>query len=72
MAMKFLFINRYHARNMKAYFVWLRRADLAIAELKATLRTELEESWHIMEARVHEVGHAPRYVFDDENYETRK
>ncbi|KAH8615371.1 putative retrotransposon hot spot protein 4 (RHS4) [Trypanosoma vivax] len=72
MCSRFLFINRYHAREMKAYFAWMRRADLAAAEGNAAVRAELEESWRIMEERMHEVGHAPRYVFNDAKYETRK
>ncbi|KAH8604688.1 putative retrotransposon hot spot protein 4 (RHS4) [Trypanosoma vivax] len=72
MGSRFLFINRYHAREMKAYFAWMRRTDLAAAEGNAAVRAELEESWRVMEERMHEVGHAPRYVFNYENYETRK
>ncbi|KAG8346606.1 putative retrotransposon hot spot protein 4 (RHS4) [Trypanosoma vivax] len=34
---RFLFINRYHAREMKAYFAWLRRADLVASEARGTL-----------------------------------
>ncbi|KAH8619243.1 putative retrotransposon hot spot protein 4 (RHS4) [Trypanosoma vivax] len=69
---RFLYINRYHTREMKAYFAWLRRADLAIAEGNAAVRTELEESWRVMEGRMREVGQAPRYVFDEESYQSRK
>ncbi|KAH8605319.1 putative retrotransposon hot spot protein 4 (RHS4) [Trypanosoma vivax] len=69
---KFLFINRYHAREMKAYFAWMRRADLAAAGRNAAMRAELEESWGLMQERMHEVGHAPRYVFHGENYERRR
>ncbi|KAH8604573.1 putative retrotransposon hot spot protein 4 (RHS4) [Trypanosoma vivax] len=72
MGSSFLFINRHHAREMKAYFAWMRPADLAIAEGNAAVRAELEESWRVMEERMHEVGHAPRYVFNYENYGTRK
>ncbi|CCD18960.1 putative retrotransposon hot spot protein 4 (RHS4) [Trypanosoma vivax] len=72
MGSRFLFINRYHSREMKAYFAWLRRADLAAAEGNAAVRAELEESWRVMEERMREVGHAPRYVFDDENYRMRE
>ncbi|KAH8612739.1 putative retrotransposon hot spot protein 4 (RHS4) [Trypanosoma vivax] len=69
---RFLFINRYHAREMKAYFAWLRRADLAAAEGDAAVRTELEESWGVIEERMREVGHAPRYVFYERSYRSRK
>ncbi|KAH8606741.1 putative retrotransposon hot spot protein 4 (RHS4) [Trypanosoma vivax] len=65
MGSRFLFINRYHAREMKAYFAWMRRADLAAAEGNAAVRAELEKSWRVMEERMHEVGHAPRYVFGE-------
>ncbi|CCD21047.1 hypothetical protein, conserved in T. vivax [Trypanosoma vivax Y486] len=69
---RFLYINRYHAREMKAYFAWMRRADIATADGNAAVRTELEVSWRTMEKRMHEVGHAPRYVFNNERYEMRK
>ncbi|CCD20185.1 retrotransposon hot spot protein, (RHS), (fragment), partial [Trypanosoma vivax Y486] len=72
MGSRFLYINRYHAREMKAYFAWLRRADLAAAEGNAAVRTELEESWRVIEERMHEVGHAPRYVFYEGSYRSRK
>ncbi|KAH8608606.1 putative retrotransposon hot spot protein 4 (RHS4) [Trypanosoma vivax] len=72
MGSRFLFINRYHAREMKAYFAWMRRADLAAAEGNAAVRAELEESWRVMQERMHEVGHAPRYVFGERSYERRK
>ncbi|CCD19523.1 hypothetical protein, conserved in T. vivax, partial [Trypanosoma vivax Y486] len=72
MGSRFLFINRYHAREMKAYFAWMRRADLAAAEGNAAVRAELEKSWRVMEERMHEVGHAPRYVFGERSYERRK
>ncbi|CCD18235.1 hypothetical protein, conserved in T. vivax, (fragment), partial [Trypanosoma vivax Y486] len=41
MCSRFLFINRYHGREMKAYFAWMRRADLAAAEGNAAVRAEL-------------------------------
>ncbi|CCD20475.1 hypothetical protein, conserved in T. vivax [Trypanosoma vivax Y486] len=69
---RFLYINRYHAREMKAYFAWLRRADLVAAEGNAAVGTELEESWRVMEERMREVGHAPRYVFYEGSYRSRK
>ncbi|KAH8615151.1 putative retrotransposon hot spot protein 4 (RHS4) [Trypanosoma vivax] len=69
---RFLYINRYHAREMKAYFAWMRRADLATADGNAAVRAELEVSWRTMEKRMHEVGQAPRYVFNNERYEMRK
>ncbi|CCD19360.1 putative retrotransposon hot spot protein 4 (RHS4) [Trypanosoma vivax] len=69
---KFLYSNRYHAREMKAYSAWMRRADLAIAEGNAAVRAELDKSWRVMEGRMREVGQAPRYVFDEESYQSRK
>ncbi|KAG8344798.1 hypothetical protein TRVL_04374 [Trypanosoma vivax] len=69
---RFLYINRYHAREMKAYFAWMRRADLATAGGNAAVRAELEVLWRNMKDRVHEVGQAPRYVFNNERYEMRK
>ncbi|CCD19871.1 hypothetical protein, conserved in T. vivax [Trypanosoma vivax Y486] len=72
MGSRFLYINRYHAREMKAYFAWLRRADLAAAKGDAAVRTELEESWRVIEERMREVGHAPRYVFYEGSYRSRK
>ncbi|KAH8620210.1 putative retrotransposon hot spot protein 4 (RHS4) [Trypanosoma vivax] len=69
---KFLYSNRYHAREMKAYFARMRRADLAIAEGNAAVRTELEEPWRVMEERMRVVGHAPRYVFDKGSYHHKR
>ncbi|KAH8616446.1 putative retrotransposon hot spot protein 4 (RHS4) [Trypanosoma vivax] len=72
MGTRLLYINCYRAREMKACFAWLRRADLVAGEGNAPVRTELEESWRVMEERMREVGHSPRHGFDDENYKTRK
>ncbi|KAH8617436.1 putative retrotransposon hot spot protein 4 (RHS4) [Trypanosoma vivax] len=69
---KCLYINRYHAREMKACFAWLRRADLVASEGNAAVRTELEKSWRVMEERMREVSRAPRYVFDEGSYRSRK
>ncbi|KAH8610849.1 putative retrotransposon hot spot protein 4 (RHS4) [Trypanosoma vivax] len=69
---RLLYISRYHAREMKPCFAWLRRADLAAGEGNTAVRTELEESWRVMEERMREVGHSPRHGVDDENYKTRK
>ncbi|KAH8619991.1 putative retrotransposon hot spot protein 4 (RHS4) [Trypanosoma vivax] len=41
---RLLYISRYHAREMKPCFAWLRRADLAAGEGNAAVRTELEKS----------------------------
>ncbi|CCD18970.1 hypothetical protein, conserved in T. vivax, (fragment) [Trypanosoma vivax Y486] len=69
---RLLYISRYHAREMKPCFAWLRRADLAAGEGNAAVRTELEKSWCVMEERMREVGHAPRYVFYERSYRSRK
>ncbi|KAG8340275.1 hypothetical protein TRVL_08898 [Trypanosoma vivax] len=68
---KFFFINRHHAREMKTYFAWMQRADLATAEGNAALLRELEKSRLTTEERMRAVGHVPRYVFD-ESYKTRR
>ncbi|KAH8616383.1 putative retrotransposon hot spot protein 4 (RHS4) [Trypanosoma vivax] len=69
---RLLYISRYHAREMKACFAWLRRADLAAGEGNAAVRTELEKLWRVMEERMREVGHAPRFVFYERSYRSRK
>ncbi|KAH8609329.1 putative retrotransposon hot spot protein 4 (RHS4) [Trypanosoma vivax] len=72
MGTRLLYINCYHAREMKACFAWLRRADLVAGEGNAGVRTEPEKSWRVMEERMREVGHAPRCVFDEGSYRSRK